>query len=329
MALSANVGIGALYEATGATDGAIVHKASSTVTLDGSPVPGLAPEFAQTTLAKAFEGSIVGRLIPSEPMPLTGKDLPVFDSELEVGLTGEAAVKPQLGGATMTVQHIRPAKVAGIMVVSKELAQANPSRMLDLMQADMRNAISRAVDNLVLFNRDLRGTSYAGVNKAVFGTATKHLYLGAGNKINPDALIDAYEMAISNSADPNGWVFDPVHRAILTRLVQTSTGGTPVLPDLRGGASVVAGLPAYYTRAFARNAAKAGGDASILGVIGDFSKVRWGFVERLDITRSTDATVGGVSMFETNQIAFLIEATLGWTVLDQSAFVALHSGNTP
>ena len=326
MALSANVGIGALYEKTGATDGNIVNKAS--VTLDGAPVPGLAPEFAPTILARAFEGSIVGRLIPSEPMPLTGKDLPVFDSELEVGLTGEAAVKPQIGGATMTVQHIRPAKVAGIMVVSKELAQANPSRMLDLMQADMRNAISRAVDNLVLFNRDLRGTSYAGVNKAVFGNETQHLYLGAGNKINPDALIDAYEMAISDSADPNGWVFDPVHRAILTRLVQTSTEKN-TLPDLRGGASVVAGLPAYYTRAFARNAAKAGGDASILGVIGDFSKIRWGFVERLDIARSTDATVGGVSMFETNQIALLIEATLGWTVLDQAAFVALHSGNTP
>lgn len=331
MALTANVGIGALYEESGATDGAIVNKASSTVTLDGSPVPGLAPEFAQTTLAKAFEGSIVGRLIPSEPMPLTGKDIPVFDSNLEVGLTGEAAAKPQIGGASINVQHIRPAKVAGILVVSKELAQANPSRMLDLMQADMRNAIARAVDNLVLFNRDLRGTSYAGVNKAVFGSATQHMYVGAANKINSDFLLDAYQAAISETADPNGWIFDPVHRATLTRLVQTSTQKDNTLPDLRGGASVVAGLPAYYTRAFARDAAKnpSAGDASVAGVLGDWSKVRWGFVERLDITRSTEATVSGVSMFETNQIAFLIEAILGWTVLDQAAFVALHTGNDP
>lgn len=324
MALTGNLGVGAGSDERGLSKG---YGSDSVVTLDGQRLPGLAPEWAATVLKEGFEGSVVGRVIPSEPMPLTGKDIPVYDSEIEVGLVGEAQAKPQVTPGGFSVRPMRSAKVAGIAVVSKEVADVNPLRMLELTQNDMRNAISRAVDSLVLFNRDLRGNVYTGVNVPVVGGENTDVYIGDG-PVTADNLLDAYDAIVNNrdDVDPNGWVFDTRQRARLARLLQEHEDG---LPNLRAGVTSVAGLPAYFSRAFARVAKQDPTQGNLVGILGDFSKVRWGFVERLDIQRSTEATVGGVSMFETNQIALLIEATLGWTTLDQAAFATIRTGTEP
>lgn len=319
-----NLGVGAGNDDRGLSTG---YGSAAGVTLDGQAIPGIGPEFAQTVLKEAFEGSVVGQVIPSEPMPLTGKDIPVYDSEIEVGLVGEAQAKPVVTPGGFSLRHMRSAKVAGIAVVSKEVAQVNPLRVLELTQNDMRNAISRAVDSLVLFNRDLRGNVYAGVNVPVVGEGNAEVYIGDG-RLTADHLLDAYDAVVNgrDDVDPNAWVFDTRQRARLARVLQEQNEG---IPDLRAGAAVVAGLPAHYSRSFARVGRVAPEQENLLGVVGDWSKVRWGFVERLDIVRSTEATVGGVSMFETNQIALLIEATLGWTTLDQAAFATIRTGDAP
>lgn len=298
-----------------------VTTGAGVVNLDGTGVVA-PPEFAATLLKESFEGSVVGQVSNSQPMPLSGQTIPVYDGDVEVSLVAEAAAKPR-SSATFETKSISVSKVATIVVVSKEAAQANPAKMLELVQDDMRNAISRAVDSLVLFNRDPRGNAYSGSNVSVVGAGNAGaLYLGAG-ALDADALLAAYDLAAdSDSADPNAWLFDTRQRGAVTRLTQDVQNG---LPDLRGGASVVAGLPAFYNRGV-RNY---GDPATVAGIVGDFDKVRWGFVERLDIQRSTEATVGGESMFETNQVALLIEAQIGWTVLDQSAFAVIRTGVDP
>lgn len=297
------------------------------ITLDGLGVD-LPAEFAPTLLKEAFSASAIGQVAGTEPLTLAGTVIPVYEGGVEVGLVAEAQAKPTSDVSTAT-HTITPTKVATIVIVSKEAAMANPARMLTNVEADMRNAISRAVDHLVIHGRDPRGNAYTGTNVSIAeaGTTASDVYLGTQPYADiAGALIDAYDAA-GVTGDPNAWLFDPRLRGSLTRVVQDVQQG---LPDLRGGASVVAGLPAFYNKAVSGRSNHAGGtDLGIRGVVGDFSKVRYGFVERLDIQRSTHATVGGVNMFETNQVALLVEAILGWTVLDQSAFAVLRDGTDP
>lgn len=324
-------GIGTIYGDTQTS--ASVYQTG--VTIDNREIPDLQPQWTNTLLKEAFEGSIVGKLIPSEPMPLTGKDVPVYDGTIEVGLVGEAQQKPLSKPGTFSVKSMRTAKVATIVVVSKELADANPLKLLNLVQADMRNSLARAVDSLVLFNHDMLGVSYTGVNVPVVGTGNGNLYLGADTALTGTDLIDAFDLITNEDADPNGWVFDTRQRATLTRILQAAGQPYPNpawLPDLAGGVTNVVGFPAHFSKAFRRVGAIAGdpaGAADIVGVLGDWSKVRWGYVEKLDITRSKEATIRGVSMFETNQIALLIEATLGWTNLAPDAFAVIRAADEP
>lgn len=292
------------------------------ITLDNVGVE-LEPEFAPTLLKNAFEGSAIGQVTDSEPMPLAGLTVPVYNGGIEVGLVGEAEAKPQ-SKADFGTQSIATQKVATIVVVSKEVAMANPVQLLQHVERDMTQAISRAVDHLVLRNQDAKGTSYSGANKSVLHSGTEAVELSPGYSLDEyaEALLAAYDLA-GVDHDPNAWLFDTKQRARNTRVVQDVQQG---LPDLRGGASVVAGLPAVYNKAVSGRSNVLTDHDGTLAIVGDFNQVRWGFVERLDIVRSTEATVGGVSMFETNQVALLVEAILGWTVLDQGAFAVIRVG---
>lgn len=298
------------------------------VTLDTFPVD-IQPEYTRTLLTNAFEQSLVGQVVPSQPLTLGGQVIPIYDGGIEVGLTAEATKKPtsDFTGRSATLST---AKVATIVVVSREAALANPANMLDIVEQDLRNSISRAVDSLVLHGRDPRGTDYTGTNVPV---------VGAGNAATvayDDAdvvgtLLEAYQAAAGEGSDPSAWLFDPRLRADLVLAnATTDVNGNPVrpaLPNLNTAAANVAGLPALYGRSVSGRSSQAT-DLGVRGIVGDWSKVRYGFVERLDIVRSTEATVGGVSMFETNQVALLVEATLGWTCLDQSAFSVIEAAGS-
>src|SRR5690606_7123970 len=137
------------------------------VTLDTFPVD-IQPEYTRTMLTNAFEQSLVGELVPSQPPTPGGQVIAIYDRGVEVGLTAVAADKPT-SDVTAGSATLRTAKVATIVVVCREAALANPANMLDIVEQDLRNSISRAVDSLVLHGRDPRGTDYTGTNVPVVG----------------------------------------------------------------------------------------------------------------------------------------------------------------
>lgn len=292
------------------------------VTVDGIGVD-VAPDFAPTLLKNAFKGSLVGRVTTSEPVSMAGTVIPVYNGGIEVGLVGEAQAKPKSGFSTSTLT-ITPQKVATIVVVSKEAAMVNPARMLDNVEKDLVDAISRAVDHLVLFNKDPRGNAYSGSNKCVVteDTAAVELAEGFTNDDYAAALISAYEAAAID-ASPSAWLFDDRQR-VKNVVVSQDRRQDVGLPNLNEAGAHVLGLPAHYGKAVSGRSTVVSESNGIRGIVGDFDKVRWGFVERLGIQRSTEATINGESMFETNQVALLVEAILGWTVVDQGAFAVVR-----
>ena len=305
-----------------------------TVTLEGLNVP-LPKEWAPTLLKEALEQSVIGQVAPSTPIPLDGQTIPVFDSEFEVGVVGEGERKP-VSNASLSVRTLTPRKVAGIMVVSKELARRNPGDMVTLMQADMRNAIGRAVTSLILHGRDpLRGTTVSDVTYV--NQTTNRVPFDPATDLVPQILAGYEAAASAPGSDPNGFVFDSSLRvalAMASQVVRTPEGVPQPMPNLATASDYVAGLKAAYGRAVTGKTRHA--DATnVRGFVGDWSTLRWGFSSNITMSRSTEATVTledgtTVNLWQNNLIGFLIEAELGWLVMDPQKFAAYETaGGTP
>lgn len=295
------------------------------VTLNGIALP-LPPTWAPTQLKQAFQESVVGQLTPSVPVPLGDYDIPVYEGGFEMGYVPEMGSKP-VSNVSFSFKTMKPVKLAGIIIVSEEAARVNPGQMMEMVQADMRNAVSRAVDFAVLYGKSAyNGTQIPGMSYV--NQTTNRVELDYSKDLVPQ-LLAGYNTIISETADPNGWAFDTLQRSTLALAAQqqvTLPGAPTPTPDLTRGVSSLMGLKTAFGRSVAGRVGT-NADTKVDGFLGDWSKVRWGYATEIAMKRSTDATIIGadgqpVYLWQQNAMALLIEVSVGWTVLDDKAFVA-------
>lgn len=296
-----------------------------TVTLDGVALP-LPPTWAPTQLKTAFQESVVGQLTPSVPIPMGDYNIPVYEGGFEMGYVPEMGQKP-VSDVSFSFKTMSPVKLAGIIVVSEEAARRNPGQMMEMVQADMRNAVSRAVDLAVFYGKSAyNGSAIPGVS--FVNQTTNRVEVNYKNDLVPQ-LLAGYNTIVSETADPNGWAFDTLQRATLALAAQqqvTLPGAPTPTPDLRQGVSTLMGLKTAFGRSVAGRVGT-NADTNVDGFLGDWSKLRWGFASEIAMKRSTEATIMGadgqpIYLFQQNAMALLIEVTVGWSVLDTKAFVA-------
>lgn len=291
------------------------------ITLDGVDVP-VPQNFAPTMLKNAFEASVIAPLTPSEPMPLGETVIPQYDGGIEAGVVGEAQPKP-VSEAAMSHKVVSPIKLATIVVVSKEAARLNPGRMMDHVQQDLQNAITRAVDFGILYGKSAKtGADIAGAS--FVNQTTNRVELADGDLV--PQILAGYDLAAeATTADPTGFAFDSRFRTRISLASQQQPGTPQPLPNLATAADSVAGLPATYGRVVSGRVGT-NADTGVKGFVGDWSKVRWGYGETITMSRSGEATVVDGSntyhLFQDNLTALLVEAIVGWTVLDTGAFAA-------
>lgn len=295
------------------------------VTLDGIDLP-LPPTWAPTQLKDAFQQSVVGQLTPSVPIPMGDYNIPVYEGGFEMGYVPEMGSKP-VSDVSFSFKTMSPVKLAGIIVVSEEAARQNPGQMMETVQADMRNSVSRAIDLAVLYGKSAyNGTAIPGVTYV--DQTTNRVELDYANDLVPQ-LLAGYNTIVSETADPNGWAFDTLQRARLALAAQqqiTLPGAPTPTPDLRAGVSTLMGLPTAFGRTVAGRVGT-NADTNVDGFLGDWGKLRWGYASEINMKRTDQATILGadgqpIYLWQQNAIALLIEVTVGWTVLDASAFVA-------
>lgn len=293
------------------------------ITLDGQTVP-LPRNYAPTLLKSAFEQSVIQPLTSSEPMPLGETVVPQYDGGIEAGWVGEGQRKP-VSEASMSFKTLAPRKVATIVVVSKEMVKVNPARMLDLVNQDLQNAITRAVDLAILYGKDAK--SGAALSNASFVNQTTNRVELTDADLVPQVLA-GYDLA-GEASDPSGFAFDSRMRTRLALAQQQDGTGAPgaprVMPNLNASVNDVAGLPATFGRVVSGRVGT-NADTNVKGFVGDWDKVRWGYGEQITMSRSTEATiVDGANtyhLFQDNLIGLLVEAIVGWTVMDVDAFAA-------
>lgn len=292
------------------------------VTLDGLAVQ-LPKEWAATTMKQAFEASVAGQLSASEPMPTNGKTIPVYDGGFEVGYTAEAGRKP-VGDVSMSFKAITPNKFAGLLPISKEAARANPGQMLSIMQQDMINAVQRQLDFGIFYGKS--AISGAAIPAASFiNQTTNRVELTAGDLV--PQIIAGYELAALDK-DPDGFAFDSRFRTKLALASQQQlapAGGTSPMPNLSASVGSFAGLKTAFGRAVSGRVGT-NADTGVKGFVGDWSKLRWGFSENLELTKSdvaswVDSSGQTHHAFQDNMILYRVEFEAGWYI-DPTAFAA-------
>lgn len=291
------------------------------ITVNGSAIPQPS-NYANTLMSESFQDSVVGQLTSSEPIILGDNIIPVYEGGIEAGVVGEGEAKP-VSEPSMSSKVIRPIKLATIVVVSDEAVKLNPGNMLSFVRADLSNAITRAVDLLVLHGRNARtGSVVSGAD--FVNQTTNRVAVDESNPLGPQ-LLAGYDLAANGGKDPSGFAFDSLYRTKVALANQATTAESIAMPNLNQAASTVAGLPAAYGRSVSGRIGSSA-DTGVRGFVGDWSQVRWGFSENISIQTSTEATIvdGATTyhLFQQNLQALLVEAQVGFTVLDPQAFSA-------
>lgn len=261
------------------------------ITVDGIDVP-LPKNWAQTQLSQAFEQSVVGQLTTSTPLPLGETVIPVYEGGFEVGYVAEANPKP-VSEVGFSHRVLSPQKFAGIVLVSTEAARLNPAQMLEHIQQDMRNGVSRQIDYGIFYGKSAR-TGQDVPNVTSVNQTTNRATIGAGELA--DEVLAGYDLAVAGNpnGDPNGFAFDTSYRTRIARAgaVQNTVGATiPAIPSLTGGGATLGGLPVAYGRTVSGRVGTQDATAT-RGFVGDWTAgLTWGYGSSIELKRSDQATI--------------------------------------
>lgn len=267
----------------------------------------LPKETVSAIMLKGFEDSVVGRLAGTTPIKFGETAIPIYNGEASLGQVAEGA-KIGTSAPTTSFKTLTPIKVATIIPVSRELAEYDPADIMEHIEADLAASVAKAFDSLVLAGKDGKGAPV--VAQSNINETTKRIELVDGNY--KESIISAIE-AVGADYDATGVAFDTALRARLAGVVNETQVG---LADLSSPRLQIAGLTGEASRNVGKNGLKL--------VVGDWSKVRAGYAEDVRITRSTEATVDGINLFEHDMIALRVTTRLGAVVLDENAFAVIE-----
>lgn len=288
--------------------------------------------------AKAQENSLVLRLGRQVPVSYGETVIPIQVKRPEVGQVGtgktnalrEGGTKP-LTGVAWDSKPMSPIKLAGIITVSEEFARTNPQGFYSQLQSDLGFAIGRGIDLAVFHGKQpLTGGALSGIDASdVLNNTTKVVNTDTVLDNNLyDELIAAYGLVTADDFDFSGWAVDTRFRPRLIREgAERDVNGNLVNPsqlNLAGGVGNILGFPVQYGKAV-RGDLGAATATSTQMIGGDFSQLLWGFADQIKYKVTDQATLtdgtNTVSMWQTNQIAILVEVTFGWVVGDLDGFV--------
>lgn len=299
----------------------------------------LPKEIVGPIFEKAQESSLVLRLGQSIPVGYGETVIPVNTKRPEVGQVGvgtsnedrEGHAKP-MTGVGWGSRSFSPIKLASITTVSEEFARENANGLYTQIQSDLAYAIGRGIDLAVFHGRQpLDGGLLQGIDTAnVIANTTNEVDLAGGNMI--EGLLEGYDL-VAESHEFDGWAVDPRFRGQLARAqVARDVNGNVANPsglNLASNSGDLLGFPAQYGRAVGGDLGAAT-DSGIRVFGGDFSQLRYGYADQVRVKVSDTATLMDgttpVSMWQTNQIAILIEVTFGWVLGETDAFVKFTNG---
>ena len=287
----------------------------------------LPAEVSSEIFTRAREQSTVAQVAGRTDMSIKGNEFVINKGFVEADVVEEGKPKPVSDLALSYVTAV-PLKVATIVPWTREARIANPGGVLDTISEALSEAIAQQIDAAILYGKSVKsgvdidkpGLVHLNqtTNRVTLGTAT-----AAKGGLTTDVLA-GYSAVTDTGADFSAFVADPRLRSDLIGAVDAQ--GRPVFQtavSLGEKFGSLLGLPVAYGRAVSGRYGNSGVDTGVRAFGGDFAgALKLGFVEQVSIKVTDSASIGGVSMFETNQEAALCECIFSYVVTDLDAFAA-------
>lgn len=281
----------------------------------------LPDEVLDPWLGKVQHGSTVASLSAAIPMKFgTGHSMTFDIGEAEY--VGEGANK---GPSTITPTTVTtaPFKFHKTVRWTNEVQWANEDHQLGVVQQVLdliQPALSRALDFGVIHGiNPTSGTAVAAMTQRLVNATSEVEYDGADK---PFVSLDAADAAVlANGYIPSDVALDTAYAAKFGAY-RNPTTEQKIYPDFRLSTEVsdLENHRASVSRTVGATGVAAS-DTDLLGVVGDFSAIRWGIQRAigLEVIEYGDPDGGG-DLKRNNQIAFRAEVVYGWGIADLDAF---------
>lgn len=272
-------------------------------------------------------GSAVAALSPAIPM-LFGKGESFTITGGEAEYVGEGAAKSETPDV-LTPHAIGQFKFHKTVRFSNEVVWADEDRQLEVLDAvlaQVQPSLSRALDFGVIHGiNPLSGEAVAVMNGGI--AATDAVATAADGTPVYDVVDEADQLVLENGNLPSGLAADPALLARYGRL--RDKDGRRLYDNLDYSTSSAGSLDGHTYAASRTVGAKgvAKTDTGILGVVGDFSAVRWGVQKAVGIELIEFGDPDGAGDLKRhNQVAIRAEVVYGWGIADLDAFALVKDG---
>lgn len=266
--------------------------------------------------------STIAALSPAVPQLFTNSDYLVFDGASEAEVVGEGQTKSSYEQTTTNLTGKR-FKVQTTTRVTSELQWADEDNRLEIIraiQADQVAALGRVLDYVVYHGVNPKPRTYLDGFEKLSDTAVQMTAT-----TDPISDVDALTDLLANY-NVNGVAMSRTWASTLRKL-RYSDSGSRVFPEVPINLNVTAfeGINASCSPTV--EGPLAPDPTGVLAFIGDFSKIRWGFVRDItaEIIPYGDPDQTGVDLKAHNQIAYRTEAMYAYTVMDPKAFAVLKA----
>lgn len=270
-------------------------------------------------------GSVISALSPNIPMKFGKGEAFVFGTD-EAEYVGEGANK---GDSTYksSVQSVEPFKFHKTVRMSEEVMWASEDHQLEALDRileEIQPSLSRALDYGIIHGVnpktgepvDKMAKKLAGSTLSVIADPEKKAYLAVDAA---DALVLGKENL------PSGIAIDPTFAARFAGI--RDDYGRKIYPDLsyETAPSNLEGHKSSVSKTVSGTGVVKT-PSNILGIVGDFSAVRWGIQKSvgLEVIRYGDPDGNG-DLKRNNQVAFRAEVVYGWGIADLDAFALIKS----
>lgn len=258
-------------------------------------------------------GAIIGKIGGWREVDFNVRALAASGSATAYWMT-QAAPKP-ISKTTLTGAELRPATVAGIVVVTREALQHGGEATERTLQRDLEAAVIGMLDTSII---DINHTGVAGEVPASLtaGVSPIPATSDCGPSGDVEAMIETFQGDLSAAY----FVTDPVTAAQLA--LARDAGGGPYFIDasVRGGS--ILGIPLVVSRYSPRDSS--GGQLALIDptavalALGDIQVSESQHTTLAMIDNPTGA-VEQVSMFQTNSVALRVEINANWEVMQEGA----------
>lgn len=260
----------------------------------------LPEDISREIFANTIHESAVMRLAERVALPGRGIDIPVITGDPIAAMVAETEEKP-VSNSTFSTKLMSPKKFAVIELVSKEFARDLPA-LYDELKRRLPAAIAKAFDTQVFTQAAVTGFDSLVGAQAITSTGDLAADIASGM------------IAVAGGGyHVDGFAVSPEYMTGI--ILATDQIGRPLFaPNANDGD--------FGGRVYGGNVAES--DAAITLFGGDWSKAKYGIVDGIQLSISTEATVtaGGdpINLWQRNMIGILCEAELGFVCADDDAF---------